>query len=646
MKITGLEIRNFLTISEAKLSLSDKGLVLIQGENLDDPSAKSNGAGKSSIPDALCWALYGTTARGITGDAVVNKVAKKNCMVSVEIEDGDDRYKIMRFRKDKHDKNAVLVYKGSKNPAEVSVDLSRGTDRETQEVINAIIGASEDVFRSSVYAGQESMPDLPGMTDKFLKLLIEEAAGVERLSKAYDIARGMVNDERNRLGSLVSSRSMTELNLKAAIVKLDEAKEKAETFERERAGRSNEYKEMAKKVAEVARAKVVKISKLDESAIRIGLASCDKKLEERDRQNKELDALQGKERTADRAFSLKMAEVEAEKRSLARLERELATVSDKVGKPCGECGKPYHEEDIHGAKAIAEAKVAEARETLRKVATEAKWLKTELDVATGAVESFKARMDDFSVLLDAQRGYRNQLEQVEQEKRELETLKTKVAQSVEASKAELTVPNPYTSLVEAQERSVKSTEEALEGFKCEIAACEERCEDLDAVAKVFGPAGVRARILDTVTPFLNDRTSDYLGALSDGNITAVWSTLTRTKGGDLKEKFAIDVTNDKGAETFAGLSGGEKRKVRLATTLALQDLVASRATKPVNLFIGDEIDDALDTAGLERLMTILERKARERGTVLVISHNDLADWCDNIATVTKKGGVSTVDGAL
>lgn len=62
---------------------------------------------------------------------------------------------------------------------------------------------------------------------------------------------------------------------------------------------------------------------------------------------------------------------------------------------------------------------------------------------------------------------------------------------------------------------------------------------------------------------------------------------------------------------FQTLSG-EKRKVRIACSLALQDLVSNRASKNIDLFIGDEIDDALDTAGLERLMGILESKARER----------------------------------
>ena len=105
------------------------------------------------------------------------------------------------------------------------------------------------------------------------------------------------------------------------------------------------------------------------------------------------------------------------------------------------------------------------------------------------------------------------------------------------------------------------------------------------------------------------------------------------------------MTHDEGGDSFAGLSGGEKRKVRIATAMALQDMVATRAEKPINLFIADEVDHALDDAGLERLMTVLDAKAKERGTVLVISHNSLSDWIAQVITVTKTKKVSSVTGA-
>lgn len=97
-----------------------------------------------------------------------------------------------------------------------------------------------------------------------------------------------------------------------------------------------------------------------------------------------------------------------------------------------------------------------------------------------------------------------------------------------------------------------------------------------AVVSVYAPAGVRAVVLDEVTPFLNQQTAKYLGTLSDGNIDANWSTLVRNAKGELREKFTIEVANSKGGKAFKLLSGGEKRKVRIATAMALQDLVATR----------------------------------------------------------------------
>jgi DNA repair exonuclease SbcCD ATPase subunit len=209
---------------------------------------------------------------------------------------------------------------------------------------------------------------------------------------------------------------------------------------------------------------------------------------------------------------------------------------------------------------------------------------------------------------------------------------------IKAKKAEV---NPFTRRAVAAQMALTSAEIAVKGFETDLELETKNVKIAETVAKVFSPAGVRAFLLDEVTPFLNDQTAKYLGTLSDGHITATWTTLIKTAKGELREKFSIEVTNSTGGDTFKGISGGEKRKVRIACALALQDLVARRATKPIELFIGDEIDDALDPAGIERLTVILDEKARERGSVFIISHSDLQCWIRNTITVTKKGEVST-----
>jgi DNA repair exonuclease SbcCD ATPase subunit len=140
MNITKVVIDNFLTIQHAEIELDNRGLLLIQGDNKDDSSADSNGAGKSSIADAICWANYGVTARGVSTDAVVNKTAKKDCRVEVNLTDGTNDYKIIRYRKDSTHKNTTLVLQRDPNPAVIPIELHKGTERETQAVIDALIG--------------------------------------------------------------------------------------------------------------------------------------------------------------------------------------------------------------------------------------------------------------------------------------------------------------------------------------------------------------------------------------------------------------------------------------------------------------------------------------------------------------------------
>ena len=66
LKFHNIYINNFLSIGEANVNLEDKGYCLITGiNNNPNDAAKSNGSGKSSIMEAICWAFTGETIRGV-----------------------------------------------------------------------------------------------------------------------------------------------------------------------------------------------------------------------------------------------------------------------------------------------------------------------------------------------------------------------------------------------------------------------------------------------------------------------------------------------------------------------------------------------------------------------------------------------------
>lgn len=81
--------RNFLSTGNTftEIKLNDSPNALIIGEN---------GAGKSTILDALTFVLFGKPFRKINKPNLVNAINEKNCVVEIEFETNNKQYKIIR----------------------------------------------------------------------------------------------------------------------------------------------------------------------------------------------------------------------------------------------------------------------------------------------------------------------------------------------------------------------------------------------------------------------------------------------------------------------------------------------------------------------------------------------------------------------
>lgn len=637
MKFLTLEVENFMALANAKVELDQRGLVLIQGVNAGDSSAASNGAGKSTLMNSLMWCIYGETSHGVKGDDVLSTGHEKNCRVKVTIEDEGKRYAIIRHRKHKEFKNRLIV-RGEDG------DMTKGKDSLTQEFVERLIGASKEVFMASIYASQEAMPDLPGMSDKNLKTIVEEAAGVDRLTKAYAIARERANAAAARMETTKTKMDACLSLVESAQNELESAKTSSEAWERDRSER-----------LDVARADLVG-AEVMLTEVEMELRSLPEQI--RDTENsigKEREKLASKEEhdaklvkvrgaITDIRASIRITEnIQKEAMQRARAFKVKAEeVNTKVGEPCPTCGKAYCVEDLSTVK---ESFVEQARSEISQAqasATSVAKYQEHLEKALKIESSLVASTPDVSAIISRIEQLTKELGTLRHREKEVVAVEALVARARSEVDRITKETNPFLAVIKRHEESLAANKSNYGVLKTELKNIQEQALLLDKARQVYSPAGVRSHILTSVTPFLNAQTAEYLNTLSDGNIVAEWSTMESTKKGEWRDKFNISVSKIGASKTFQTLSGGEKRKVRIACSLALQDLVASRASKNIELFIGDEIDDALDTAGLERLMGILEAKARERGTVMIISHKEMKSWFRETITVEVKEGRSYV----
>ena len=637
MKFLTLEVENFMALANAKVELDQRGLVLIQGVNAGDSSAASNGAGKSTLMKSLMWCIYGETSHGVKGDDVLSTGHEKNCRVKVTIEDEGKRYAIIRHRKHKEFKNRLIV-RGEDG------DMTKGKDSLTQEFVERLIGASKEVFMASIYASQEAMPILPGMWDKNLKTIVEEAAGVDRLTKAYAIARERANAAAARMETTKTKMDACLSLVESAQNELESAKTSSEAWERDRSER-----------LDVARADLVG-AEVTLTEVEMELRSLPEQI--RDTENaigKEREKLASKEEhdaklvrvrgaITDIRASIRITEnIQKEAMQRARAFKVKAEeVNTKVGEPCPTCGKAYCVEDLSTVK---ESFVEQARSEISQAqasATSVAKYQEHLEKALKIESSLVASTPDVSAIISRIEQLTKELGTLRHREKEVVAVEALVARARSEVDRITKETNPFLAVIKRHEESLAANKSNYGVLKTELKNIQEQALLLDKARQVYSPAGVRSHILTSVTPFLNAQTAEYLNTLSDGNIVAEWSTMESTKKGEWRDKFNISVRKIGASKTFQTLSGGEKRKVRIACSLALQDLVASRASKNIELFIGDEIDDALDTAGLERLMGILEAKARERGTVMIISHKEMKSWFRETITVEVKEGRSYV----
>jgi DNA repair exonuclease SbcCD ATPase subunit len=218
INIRELTVKNFMSVGNTTqgVNFDKQQLTLVLGENLDqggDDSGSRNGTGKTTIINALSYALYGQALTNIRRDNLVNKTNNKGMLVTLTFSKDGKEYHIERGRKPNTMKFSI------NNQEQELTDQSQGDSRKTQLDINDLLGMSHDMFKHIVALNTYTEPFL-ALKSNDQRAIIEQLLGItllsekaEQLREQIRITRDQLTEENARISAVTSSNEKIKENI-------------------------------------------------------------------------------------------------------------------------------------------------------------------------------------------------------------------------------------------------------------------------------------------------------------------------------------------------------------------------------------------------------------------------------------------------
>ena len=458
-KIKTLAVKNFMSVGNATqaVNFDRRDLTLVLGENLDlggDDSGARNGTGKTTIINALSYALYGNALTNIKKDNLINKTNGKNMLVTIEFEKDGIDYRIERGRKPN-----IMKFWVAGNEQEVTDD-AQGDSRETQADIERMLGMEHEMFKHVVALNTYTEPFL-ALRANDQRNIIEQLLGITLLSEKADSLKEQIKITKDAI-------AQEEMRIRA----VQEANTKIE--------------EQIESLRKRQRLWIAKQSE-DCDRMRTGIAELEKiNIEAEIQAHRDLAAFNEEQKTRnDLAKAQRQSEAELDRltKSAAKLEKEIVALKEHK---CYACGQDLHDakqDEILGAK---QSSLAEAQEQAKIISEE--------------IAAIRSALMELGDLRHPPQVFYDTLEDALNHRNTLETLKTNLT-------TRLAEQDPYSEQIE------EMNEAAKEEFNYDVINELSRIKDhQEFLLKLLTnkDSFVRKRIIDQNLAYLNQRLSYYL----------------------------------------------------------------------------------------------------------------------------------------
>ena len=333
INIEKLTVKNFMSVGNVTqaINFDRKDLTLVLGENLDlGGDGSRNGTWKTTIINALSYALYGQALTNIRKDNLVNKTNGKGMLVSLEFHISGQNYKIERGRKP----NVLKFYVN--NLEQQASDDAQGDSRETQDAVEKIMGMSHDMFRHVLALNTYTEPFLSLKANE-QRNIIEQLLGITLLSERAERIK-----ELNR--STKDSITQEEFRIRAVNEANKRIEEQIDSLKRRQTLWTTKHAEDVSKL-ETALSNLQNIDIDAEILAHKAHAAWEQR-------RKDFNDLSS-------ALSRVKMDLQREEKAIKKLVVEIATLESHT---CHTCGQPFHDNKHEAVLASKNKELTESRE--------------------------------------------------------------------------------------------------------------------------------------------------------------------------------------------------------------------------------------------------------------------------------------------
>ena len=197
INIRNVTIKNFMSVGNVTQAVrfDDAGLTLVLGNNVDlGGDGSRNGTGKTTIINALSYALYGNALTNIRKDNLINKTNNKGMLVTVDFDVNGTEYRIERGRKP----NIFKFVVNNHDFHDDATDESQGVGRLSQQEIEKLLGMSHDMFKHIVCLNTYTEPFL-SMRPNDQRAIIEQLLGITMLSEKATVLKDQMKETKDSI---------------------------------------------------------------------------------------------------------------------------------------------------------------------------------------------------------------------------------------------------------------------------------------------------------------------------------------------------------------------------------------------------------------------------------------------------------------